>query len=174
MLQSERLFLSPDIDFLIARKSRNHHSIRKWCRQYTLISHGDQNKWAKKIEDDPTIKMFGICKNEGMHPIVGVCGFTSIDLHNRSAEFSLYINPGDQGHGYGSEGLALLLNHGFYDFGFHRIWGEVFEGNPALKTFEKLGFKINGILRHSYYRSGQFIDSIMIDLLDHEWKSRRF
>jgi RimJ/RimL family protein N-acetyltransferase len=173
MLQSDRLFLSADIDFNLARKSRNHPSVRKWCRQYTLISEAEQERWSKKIDEDPTIKMFAICKNEGFHPIVGVCGFTSIDQHNRSAEFSLYINPDDQGHGYGSEGLRLLLNHGFYDFGFHRVWGEVFEGNPALKTFEKLGFKINGILRHSYYREGCFIDSIMIDMLDHEWKSRR-
>lgn len=174
MTQSERLFLNPDIDIHIARKARNHPSIKKWCRQYTLISQFDQVKWADKIETDPTIKMFGICKHDGMQPQIGVCGFTSIDNHNRSAEFSLYINHEYHNKGFGQEALILLLDHGFYDFGFHRIWGEVFDKNPALKIFQSLGFKINGILRHTYFREGAFIDSTMVDLLEYEWKSRRY
>jgi RimJ/RimL family protein N-acetyltransferase len=167
-MQSKRLSLSADIDFETAMYARNHESIRRWCRQYTLISEADQLDWARKVHQDPTIQMFAILDADDNQ--VGVCGFTSIDRHNRSAEFSVYINPDNQGFGYGAEGLGMLLDHGFEDFGFHRIWGEVFMGNPAIKTFQALGFKFSGRMRHSYYRNGAFIDSILIDLLEHEWK----
>ena len=73
-----------------AREWRNHPDVWKWCRQYTLISPKQHEKWLEKIENDPRIKMFGIKHNETE---LGVCGLTSIDKHNQSAEFSLYIAP---------------------------------------------------------------------------------
>jgi ribosomal-protein-alanine N-acetyltransferase len=138
-----------------------------WCRQYTPISDYDQRRWWEKINTDPTIKMYSLRDSEDRQ--VGVCGFTSIDRHNRSAEFSLYINPEHQKRGFGQEGLTLLLNHGFFDWGFHRIWGEVFEGNHALKIFERLGFHRCGILRDSYWSDGSWIDSTIIDILSDDW-----
>ena len=171
-MQGERIFLCPDIDLAAAKKARNNPLVYKWCRQFKLLSDFDQERWAEQISCDPTIEMFAICKHEGLQPQVGVCGFTSIDRHNRSAEFSLYISAEYQKNGYAREAMGLLLDHGFYDFGFHRIWGEVFDGNPSLDLFKKLGFEINGILRHSYFREGRFINSTMIDLLDHEWRRR--
>jgi RimJ/RimL family protein N-acetyltransferase len=114
--------------------------------------------------------MFGIYAYTKDNPgYVGVCGFTSINGPNASAEFSLYIAPEHQGKGYGRKALALLVGHGFVDFGFKRIWGEVFEGNPAMKMFHKVGFKVDGTLRSSYWKEGAWIDSHMVSILDDDW-----
>lgn len=153
-----------------AREWRNHRDIWQWCRQNTLIAAENQKTWLDKIHSDPTIKMFGVVSHLSRTPEpVGVCGFTSIDYANRSAEFSLYIAPGEQGRGYGWKALELLLMHGFLDWGFKRIWGEVFEGNPALAMFERVGFIKDGTLRSSYWKGGTWIDSHMISMLDSEW-----
>lgn len=159
--------LTADVPIHIARDWRNNPEIWKWCRQYSLISSDEQFAWAEKIETDPSIKMFGVYEEDNAH--VGVCGFTSIDRHNRNAEFSLYIGKPFQGSGYGEKALRTLIRHGFEDWGFKRIWGEVFEDNPAMKMFDKIGFKHEGWLRSSYFRKGRYIDSRVISILDTEY-----
>lgn len=135
---------------------RNDPLIYKWCRQHTLISPKAHALWLERIEHDPTIKMFGI-RNDQCD--VGVCGLTSINLINRSAEFSLYIAPQFHRLGYGKLALLELLKVGFLNFGLNRIWGESFEGNPAQKVFGSIGFRHEGTLKGSYFREGKFIDS---------------
>jgi RimJ/RimL family protein N-acetyltransferase len=149
---------------------RNNRAIWQWCRQNTLITVENQKGWLEKIHKDPTIKMFSVCA-QGVHEArsVGVCGFTSIDMLRRSAEFSLYIAPEQQKNGYGWKALELLCMHGFMDWGFKRIWGEVFDGNPAMKMFERVGFQHEGTLRKSYWKNGHWLDSHMISMLDSDW-----
>lgn len=138
---------------------RNHMSIWRWCRQHTLISPAQHDAWLERIETDPTIKMFGIRAVQSDSKDIGVCGFTSINQRNQSAEFSLYIAPEHQKFGYGKSALRTLVRHGFEDWNLHRIWGETFDGNPAYKVFGELGFQLEGILRDTYYREGKFINS---------------
>lgn len=150
-----------------AREWRNDPRIRFHCREYTDISEERQFRWLQKIELDQSIKMFTICYN---NIDVGVTGLTSLDLINRNAEFSLYIAPTYQHNGYAGMALRTLLSHGFYDIGLHRIWGEVYEGNPAMFLFGKVGFKEEGLLRDSYYRDGKFINSHRIGILHDEFR----
>jgi RimJ/RimL family protein N-acetyltransferase len=102
------------------------------------------------------------------HRIVGVCGLTNMDLINRRAEFSLYVADPGQGKGYGEAALRALIAKGFNTYGLNCIWGEVFEGNPAIAMFERVGFKPEGRRREFYFREGRFIDAILISLLRSE------
>lgn len=163
-----RICLDKDINPRKAKVDRNNPDIWKWCRQYTLLSDQSQIDWVNHIARDPTIEMFAVRETNSALQI-GVCGFTSIDHRNRKAEFSLYISPGAQGDGYGYEALETLVDHGFRDFGFNSIWGEVYDGNPAMKIFKKVGFSEVGIFRESYFRDGKFIDSVLIDILARNW-----
>jgi RimJ/RimL family protein N-acetyltransferase len=147
---------------------RNDPAVQQWCRQWTWISEGEQRAWEDSLCWDKTVKMFGLYKDEDTDA-VGVAGFTSIDPINHSAEFSLYIAPNRQGQDLGNQALRELLRHGFEDWNFHRIWGEVFDGNPALKLFEEAGFQVEGKLRDSYWRKGKWITSYAIAILRDEW-----
>ena len=161
---------------------RNDPSIYRWCRQHTPITEMEHADWLKKIHVDPTIKMFSVywdtseIMTNAAHAInvfevgyVGVCGLTSIDRHNRNAEFSLYIAPEEQGNGYATPALKALCKYGFNTLGLKRIWGEVFDGNPAIEMFQKAGFRTEGTLRSSYWRDGKWIDSFRIGLLAEEF-----
>jgi len=151
-----------------AREWRNDHRVWQWCRQYTLIDKLSHERWLEKISSDPTIKMFGISSLPGKID-VGVCGFTSICLLNRKAEFSLYIVPEFQGKGYGKDALWTLLTHGFNDWGFNRIYGETYSDNDAFKMFLGLRMKVEGTMRGSYMRGGKMIDSIIVSMLKPEF-----
>ena len=129
-----------------------------WCRQFAPLHWDDHVSWAKKQVDDPKIEMF-VLEDEVDNIAVGVCGLTDIDMVNRRAEFSLYIGPEHWHRGYAAAGLKALFSWGFNSLNLNRIWGESFDGNPAIKLFEKLGMEKEGTRRDFYFRNGRFIDA---------------
>jgi RimJ/RimL family protein N-acetyltransferase len=138
------------------RTWRNDEKVRMWCRQSSLISELDQEEWFERQNFDPTIAMFEICVPGN---VVGVCGLTSIDRLNSRAEFSLYIGPEHWCNGYAKAGLLTLFKHGFQDLNLHRIWGESFAGNPAIRLFEKIQMLWEGVRYEHYFKSGRYIDA---------------
>lgn len=157
-----------DLDRL--RAWRNDHEIWRWCRQFDLITEGEHRAWFDRQATDPTCRMYKVQRRVASAvETVGVCGLTSIDQLNRRAEFSLYIGPEFQKQGLGRQALAILLQHGFQNLGLNVIWGESFEGNPAAKMFEKLGFQKEGTRRQFYFRDGRFIDADLYSITREEW-----
>lgn len=147
-------------------KWRNSPEIYKWCRQYEPLEDWSHSKWHESLANRSDVKMYGIFDNYPQ--AIGVCGLTSIDHINSRAEFSLYIGPEFRGRDYGEKSLETLCAHGFYVLNLNCIWGETFEGNPAIKTFEKLGFKKEGTRRQFYFREGKYIDAHLYSLLRSE------
>ena len=134
------------------REWRNDERIKTWCRQVHLRSRADQTAWIDKIQKDSSIEMF------------------SIDLINSRAEFSLYIGPEYQGAGFGQSALKLLLRKAFEDMNLNLIWGETFDGNPAARMFEKVGFIKEGTRRDFYYKKGKYIDAHLYSIKREEFK----
>lgn len=136
---------------------RNNPEIYKWCRQVSPLEKFEHIAWIKSLENGrDDVKMFSIWVNKCP---IGACGLTSIDHINRRAEFSLYIARGAQGNSFGKKALKTLLGHGFGSLNLNLIWGETFDGNPAAKMFEKLGFKKEGTRREFYFKNGKYIDA---------------
>ena len=156
----------------IARLWRNEPKIRKWCRQQDLISDQAQAEWYERQEKDPSVRMYGIADSDNLNAPAGVCGLTSIDWINRRAEFSLYIAPMSQGAGLGKKALQTLLSHGFENLGLHQIWGESFDKNPAMKTFDALGFSRDGVRPQFYFRDGKFVDAHLFSMLASDWREK--
>lgn len=148
---------------------RNNYAIWKTCRQNDVINAPSHRKWFEKVCNDPSIKMYEIHHKDVQSPI-GVCGLTSIDLYNRRAEFSIYIDPIRQEQGHAKAALRTLLSHAFKTLGLNSVWGESFAGNKALSTFEKIGFKHDGLLRAFYFRDGKYLDAHRVSMLASEWK----
>ena len=146
---------------------RNDQRIFRWCRQCEPISESAHRAWFESIHSAGDIKMFGI--HSGESELIGVCGLTSIDWINRRAEFSLYISPEHHGKGCGESALRRLLRVGFSVFNLNCIWGESFEGNPAVETFKRVGFHFEGKRRSFYFREGKYIDANLWSILRGEY-----
>jgi len=154
-------------DLLILKEARNDKRIRHWCRQHDLISDLDQERWYEQQNQDPTISMYSILDLD--NNLCGVCGLTSIDHIIRRAEFSLYILPSKQRQGLAEKALKTLFNHGFLELNLNQIYGETFDGNPALNLFKKIGMAVDGLRREFYYKDGEYKDSILISMMKYEW-----
>ncbi|MBU5594194.1 GNAT family N-acetyltransferase [Amphibacillus sp. MSJ-3] len=118
----------------------------------------------------PTTKSYLMIEKENESPI-GILTLTNIDYKNRNAECIIEIGERDYwGKGYGSEGLSLLLDYGFYEMNLHRISLRVFAfNNRAIRLYTKTGFQIEGTSRQSLFRNGQWHDVVHMGLLQKEY-----
>ena len=76
----------------------------------------------------------------------------------------------DRDRGTGTEAIRILLRYAFEDSGLNLVGLSVFEFNePAIHTYEKLGFKNEGRLRQAIRREEDFHDAILMSILAREW-----
>lgn len=160
-------------------EQRNRPELRRWFRQPTLLTSQDQERWFTGIQS------FGpsfIIENAIEDPLtrtgcnsfrVGYASLNHVNWVTRSAEFSLFISPEHQKLGLGGQALKWLLDHAFLDLNLHLVYGEVFAGNPAMRLYEGMGFKQDGILRDRAFKEGSYHSSYMISITQDEWRSRQ-
>jgi RimJ/RimL family protein N-acetyltransferase len=106
---------------------------------------------------------------------VGITTFSSLDADNGSALFHITIGERDAwGHGLGTETAELMLAHAFERVGLHRVGLSVFSFNTrAVRSYEKVGFRIEGRLRDAIWRDGRYWDELQMGILEGEWRERR-
>jgi RimJ/RimL family protein N-acetyltransferase len=103
--------------------------------------------------------------------LIGNCGFLDIDHLNQTAETGLFIgNKNYWNKGFGSEALTLLLDYGFNALNLNNIMLRVYSFNKrAIKSYEKVGFKIIGNRRNALRRGKETYDTIFMDILEKEF-----
>ncbi|MEU9591161.1 GNAT family protein [Streptomyces sp. NPDC048219] len=92
------------------------------------------------------------------------------DPVNRSCTFRTLIGPRGRGRGVGTEATRLIVGHGFEQAGLHRVQLEVYGNNHrALRVYEKAGFVVEGVRREAAWRDGEWVDEVVMAVLDREW-----
>jgi RimJ/RimL family protein N-acetyltransferase len=141
----------------------------------TVLGHRPLNRqqeeaYIEKINASEQDIMLGIAVQE-TDRLIGVTGLHQILLKNRSAGFGITIGAKDEwGKGYGTEATALMVRYAFETLNLNRVWLHVLEYNQrGLRTYEKLGFKREGVLRQEHYRDGRYWDTITMAILRQEW-----
>ena len=77
-------------------------------------------------------------------------------------------------HHYGTMALVKLLDEAFSSLGLHRVWADVPEYNEhALQMFRQVGFVLEGHLRKTHRKDGEWYDSFAMGLLTDEYSRRR-
>ena len=172
MFESKRLKLSrwTQADIRLYMSWRNDPDIQDKDDPYTmtLLSEEYPSDDIMNLPSKPY--SFAIINKESHHPI-GSIGFRYPDFKNQNSEFFLLIGDKNQWNkGFATEAMKILLDYGFYELNFHKIWALVLAHNEvALSIYKKLGFKIEGTLRQATWRSGRWVDHIAVGLLDSEY-----
>jgi RimJ/RimL family protein N-acetyltransferase len=77
-------------------------------------------------------------------------------------------------HHYGTSALVAMLDEAFDNLELHRVWVDVPEYNEhALQMFRHLGFVLEGHLRRTHRKDGNWYDSFAMGLLTDEYSRRR-
>ncbi|TCJ03573.1 GNAT family N-acetyltransferase [Cytobacillus praedii] len=115
-------------------------------------------------------KSYIIIEKELSKPI-GITSLINIDYKNRNAECIIDIGEKDfWGKGYAKEALKLLLDFAFQEMNLHRVSLKVFSFNEkAINLYAKIGFKHEGVSRHSLFRNGHWHDIFHMGILQSEF-----
>jgi len=96
-----------------------------------------------------------------------------VDQIDRRAEVGIVIGFKDfWGKGYGTDAMKVLLKFAFGRLNLNRVSLRVFDYNErAIKSYEKCGFKREGLLRQDRFYAGEYHDTIVMGMLRQEFQS---
>jgi diamine N-acetyltransferase len=175
-LVGKRLYLRPfeKEDLVYLRAWCNDPEVRQLTGEVTPMSSYAMEKYYERVQNDQDRIWLMIVKKED-HRIIGETGLLRIFHPWRTADMSMIL--GDKqawNQGYGSEAGNLLMDYAFGCLALHRLAiGVVGFNQRALRFWEKLGFKQEGIQRDGYFHNHQFSDFIMMSILEDEFRARK-
>lgn len=109
-----------------------------------------------------------VLKEEGR--LIGGCGIRENDPALREGNIGYVLNKGYWGRGIATEAARALVGFGFDTLKLHRIFATCFPENRASeRVLQKCGMSLEGRLRESLLMRGEWRDSLLYAILDHEW-----
>jgi RimJ/RimL family protein N-acetyltransferase len=91
------------------------------------------------------------------------------DKYSNRIMFTIAIAEKFQGKGYGKSALDRIVDFIFSDKSIRRIYIEVYETNvKAINIYQSCGFKKEGILQEHSFKNGEYINLVIMGLLNKE------
>jgi RimJ/RimL family protein N-acetyltransferase len=148
--------------------------LRRQIGARSPLSEAESVEWFERISADPARAWYVIVVDEDER-VVGEAGLLRMDPEWRTTDMTVIVGePDARGQGYGREAAELVLDFAFQYMGFHRVAiGVVGFHDGALRFWERLGFKREGLQREGYLLEGRFHDFVMMSILDEEWRATR-
>lgn len=101
---------------------------------------------------------------------VGLVELVEIDHIHRRAEFQIIIDPAYQGKGYASRAAKLAMEYGFSVLNLYKLYLIVDKENAkAIHIYGKLGFEIEGELRHEFFINGEYHNAIRMCIFQSQY-----
>lgn len=149
---------------------QNYELLRWLGRGAMPVTLEDEEAWFSAVMADDTIFPFSI-EALADERLIGNCAISRIDWRNRNGEFGIGIGHSDDwGKGYGTDAARIILSFAFDELSLHRVMLRVYSFNQrGIRSYEKVGFKVEGTARQHFYREGQYHDLIYMGILRDEW-----
>jgi RimJ/RimL family protein N-acetyltransferase len=136
---------------------------------YPILLH-EEEKWFESISSQSDQYKFAIETIEG-NQFIGGCSINGVDWKNSVATVGIFIGNKDYwGNGYGNDAMNVLISFIFSQMNINKIKLITYSFNKrAIKSFEKCGFVIEGILRREVFKDGCYYDKINMGMLREEF-----
>jgi RimJ/RimL family protein N-acetyltransferase len=87
-------------------------------------------------------------------------------MANKKGEFGIFIGEDSaRGKGYGTVAAQLILRQCFQVMGLNRVYLAVLCDNiSAIQSYEKVGFKVEGLLKQDYIRKNCKYDVVIMGI----------
>ncbi len=164
-----RPFEAADLSHLL--RWYNNPELRALTGMPTPMSRSGAEEWFENMKKDRERVWFAVATN-GDGRVIGEAGLLRMYHPWRTTDLTIIIGEKDAWNkGYGSEAILLLLDYAFGYLGFHRVAIGVVDFNQrALRFYEKIGFKREGLQRDGYYYDHAFHDFVMMSILEDEYR----
>ena len=137
---------------------------------HELLEASDEQ--IQQVFEDDVRRIYSVYTDDGAH-----IGEGQLVVESPLMEAQLFLLVGRKDlwhHHYGTMAMIKLLDEAYEDHGLHRVWVDVPEYNEhALQMCQHLGFVLEGRLRKTHRKDGQWYDSSAMGLLSEEYMRRR-
>ncbi len=159
--------------FKAVDESRQH--LRKWMRWVDVTTKQDHIlqfiQRTQQQQHNQTALELGIVNNR---QIIGGIGMHDWDHTLKKAQLGYWIRPEYEGKGIVTQCLTRFVDFLFEKPGLNKIEIHFMTTNKrSAAVAERLGFRIEGIIRQSYFMNGKLEDLAITGLLKNEWKDNR-
>jgi RimJ/RimL family protein N-acetyltransferase len=171
-----RLRLPTEDDLGFALRFANDEELRGWLRFYRPTGEAEEREWLESLPDGTDLVWIVERKDPvpGAAPAPEPIGFVSLaDVQHvpGHAELGLgLLGEAHRGRGLGTEAIRLVLSHAFGAMRLQRVHLHVLTDNPAVRLYERLGFRREGTLRRHAFKRGAWRDQHVMGLLAEEWR----
>jgi diamine N-acetyltransferase len=152
----------------------NDPEIRGLTGEVLPTARAGVEEYLSKLRNDASRVWFGIALQND-HRLIGEAGLLRMFPAWRTTDLSIIIGENEAwGKGYRGEAIHLLLDYAFGHLNFHRVAiGVVGSNERALRFYEKVGFKREGVQRDGYFFDHQYEDFVMMSLLEDEYRASK-
>jgi ribosomal-protein-serine acetyltransferase len=104
--------------------------------------------------------------------LAGSIRYNSIDWRNRSTELGYWIDASCEGKGLVRKACRVFIDYAFNQLMLNRVEIRCNVDNRRSRVVaEKLGFKLEGRMRQTYYHQDHFVDMVLYGILANEWQA---
>ncbi|TFG17923.1 MAG: N-acetyltransferase [Promethearchaeota archaeon] len=148
----------------------NDPEVTQHLMRFRPLTREMEEDWFDSLKDREGDIIFAILINQNQ--LIGNCSIMNILWNDRVGTCGIFIgDKKEQGKGYGTEAMKLLLEYGFNTLNLNRIDLKVNDFNSrAIRCYQKIGFIEEGRMRQSCFRNGEYHDQLIMSILHSEWK----
>ena len=148
----------------------NNEDLVLFNSYYKPVSEMEHKDWFESISKKSDLFIFTI-RLEETDNLIGTCQLQRINFIDSNAELQIRIGESKgRGKGYGTQAVRHLLDFAFRQLNLHRVYLHVFKDNVgAIKSYEKVGFVKEGLLRDAAHVNGKYVDSYVMGVLRNEY-----
>ena len=154
--------------------AEDERTMLEWCGpvfDFPLTIKQIQTYFADTKGSEPSRLIYKAVDSGGN--IAGMCELGAISRKNESASLCrIFTDKNFRGQGIANHLITEVLNIAFEKLGLTRVELNVYTFNlPAIKCYEKLGFKREGMRRKSTKYNNEYWDGYIYSLLKEEWSA---
>ena len=166
-----RVLRTDDAADLFALTDANREHLRPWLPWVDLVTSEDDSlsfiETVTAQREEGRGPTFGV-RCAGV--LAGVVGFLPIDRVNRCGEIGYWLAPRAQGRGVMTQCCRFVVRYGFLTLDLNRVEIAAAVGNARSRAVpERLGFKLEGVLREREDLYGTYLDHAMYSQLRSEF-----
>ncbi len=130
-------------------------------------------KYCHSLIASPDVYFYALIKLDGGR-FIGTVKAGPVNRYAGTCDLGIMIGEkAEWGRGLATDALDCLSRHLVDEVGIRRLTAGAMASNPAMvKTFEKLGFRVEGVFREQDRVEDEFVDHIHLGCLKHELKPR--
>jgi ribosomal-protein-alanine N-acetyltransferase len=177
LLRGERVWLRPleerDLPAYVA--GMNDTEVGGWAGYREPFSVEQAKGWLQHNNEESRHGrgwFFAVCEL-GDDRFIGTTWLKDVNTSSMMAELAIFMDRDHIGAGWGTDAQRVLLNFAFTNVGLQRVFLTVFAANErAIRSYEKLGFQREGLMRRSWRGIRGLEDSLLMAILKEEWEAQ--